>query len=74
MIKLTFMDQSTYWVNAEKLVWMFREGNKTFIGTQEDPENRVTVKETPEEIHMIIEEEVANMNRCARRNKAYGMD
>ena len=67
MIKLTLMDHSAYWVNAEKLVWMHRNGNKTFICTQEDPENRATVIETPEEIHMIIEEEVANMNRCARK-------
>ena len=67
MIKLTLMDHSTYWVNAEKLVWMHRDGTKTFIGTQEDPENRVTVIETPEKIHMIIEEEVANMNYCARK-------
>ena len=67
MIELMTHSRGPIWVNAEKIVWMFREGNKTFIGTQEDPENRVMVKETPEEIHMIIEEEVTNMNRCARK-------
>ena len=67
MIKLTHADRSTVWINAEKITWMWREGNKTVLYMQDDAENGGLFKETPEEIHMIIEEEVANMNNCARR-------
>ena len=66
MIKLT-RTRDSVWINAEKIVWMKRVGDKTKVCTQEDAETPWDVNETPEEIHMIIEEEVANMNRCARR-------
>lgn len=66
MIKLTRSSEPV-WINAEKIAWMMKDGDMTWVCTQEDAESRWRVRETPEEIHMIIEEEVANMNRCARR-------
>ena len=68
MIKLT-RSSEPLWINAEKIVWMKRAGDRTKVCTQEDAETPWDVIETPEEIHMIIEEEVANMNRCARRER-----
>ena len=66
IIKLTRSSEQI-WINAEKIAWMMKDGDWTWVCTQEEPDSRWCVRETPEEIHMIIEEEVANMNRCARK-------
>jgi len=62
MIKLTSNPNKYIWINAQKIMWMRGYGNYTMVCTQEEPSGTFIVKETPEEIHMIIEQEAKNMN------------
>lgn len=62
MIMLTIGPDKHIWINAQKIVWMRDYGKNTKVCTQEDPAGAFIVLETPEEIHMIIEEEAKNMN------------
>ena len=56
------------WINAQQIISMerIRYGSTevTEILIPECPRKHWHVKETPEEIHMMIEQEIVNLNCC----------